>query len=160
MAYKNALSAYRETKIKTAGQGQLIIMLYDGILKNLDRALELLCLDAQGSNPSGRRTDKKDPADIEQIGKSIIRAQEIITELAVSLDFDNGKDIAKNLFSLYTWFNSELINASITHNAQKITAVRGMIFDLRLTWNEVCTGAGATSGMSHTDESLVVNVAG
>ncbi|MDR1256652.1 MAG: flagellar protein FliS, partial [Spirochaetaceae bacterium] len=38
----NALSAYRQTRIKTASQGQLIIMLYDGGIGSLDHALELL----------------------------------------------------------------------------------------------------------------------
>ncbi|MDR1804020.1 MAG: flagellar export chaperone FliS, partial [Treponema sp.] len=100
MAYTNAISSYRETRVKTASQGQLIIMLYDEAVKCLDRALELMVLSIEG---------KKDPGNIEKISKSIVKAQEIITELTVSLDFDQGGEIAKSLFSLYTWFNKELL---------------------------------------------------
>jgi flagellar protein FliS len=89
MAYANALSAYKETKVKTASQGQLIIMLYDEAVKQLDRGLDLL-----NKNIVGR----KDPAKIEQIGKTLRKTQEIITELMVSLDFEQGGEIAKNLF--------------------------------------------------------------
>jgi flagellar protein FliS len=128
LAYTNALSAYRETRIKTASQGQLIIMLYDKTLQYLDRGLELL-----GMNESG----KKDPGKIEEINKSILKAQEIITELTVSLDFEQGGDIAKNLFSLYTWFNHELLEANISQDLRRVTAVRDMIGELRNAWNEI-----------------------
>ncbi|MDR3303778.1 MAG: flagellar export chaperone FliS [Treponema sp.] len=131
MAYSNALSAYRSTKVTTAGQGQLIIMLYDEVIKNLDQGLHLMRLSNIGR--------KRDPAKIEQISKAILKAQEIITELIVSLDFDQGGDIAKSLFSLYTWFNQELLGGNIDKNPQRITAVREMVGDLRGAWSEVVT---------------------
>jgi flagellar protein FliS len=128
MAYTNALAAYRETRIKTASQGQLIIMLYDEAVRQLDHSLELLALNAG---------DKKDPGRIEQIGKAVLKAQEIITELMVSLDFEQGGDIAKNLFSLYTWFNQELLEANIAQDLRRINNVRALLSDLRTTWVEV-----------------------
>ena len=51
MPYKNASSTYKETKIKTAGQGHLIVMLYDEAVKQLNKAVELLELN---------NSDKKD----------------------------------------------------------------------------------------------------
>ena len=128
MAYTNAISSYRETRVKTASQGQLIIMLYEEAVKHLDRGLELLSLNIGG---------KKNPGNIEKISKSILKAQEIITELTVSLDFDQGGEIAKNLFSLYTWFNRELLEANIQQNSSRITAVRNQINDLKVAWAEI-----------------------
>jgi flagellar protein FliS len=128
MAYTNALSAYRETRVKTASQGQLIIMLYDEAVRQLDHGLELLTLNAMG---------KKDPARIEQIGKAVVKTQAIITELMVSLNFEQGGDIAKNLFSLYTWFNQELLEANILQDLKRIDNVRSQLSDLRNTWIEV-----------------------
>ena len=128
MAYTNALSAYRETRIKTASQGQLIIMLYDEIIKNLNSGIELLEMNATG---------KKDPARIEKINKSILKAQELLTELIVSLDFDQGGEIANNLFSLYTWFNQELIEGNIRQDLERLRAVKSMIAELRSAWNEI-----------------------
>ncbi|MDR2480137.1 MAG: flagellar export chaperone FliS [Treponema sp.] len=128
MAYKNALSTYKETRIKTASQGQLIIMLYDETVKQLDRALELM---------ESNNSDKKDPAKIELIGKAIIKTQEIITELMVSLDFEQGGDISRNLFSLYTWFNRELLEANIGQDIHRITVVRNLLGELRGAWTEI-----------------------
>lgn len=134
MAITNALSAYRETRIKTASQGQLVIMLYDEAVKHLDRGLELL-----GTNISG----KKDPGKIEKISKSILKTQEIITELMVSLDFEQGGDIAKNLFSLYTWFNKELLEANVKQDVRRITIIRNMVNELRSAWAEIIAKTSA-----------------
>jgi flagellar protein FliS len=147
LAYTNAISSYRETKVKTASQGQLIIMLYDETVKSLDRALELMVLNIDG---------KKDPGNIEKISKSILKAQEIITELTVSLDFDQGGEIAKSLFSLYTWFNKELLEANISQNTRRITAVRNQLSELRSAWAEIAAKTPETTGKSVTG----VNIAG
>ena len=147
LAYTNAISTYRETRVKTASQGQLIIMLYDEALKNLDRALELLALNTGG---------RKNPGNIEKISKSILKTQEIITELIVSLDFEQGGEIAKNLFSLYTWFNKELLESNIQQNTRRISAVRNQVHELRSAWNEIVTKIG--SEVSNTITG--VNIAG
>jgi flagellar protein FliS len=147
LAYTNGLSAYRETRVKTASQGQLIIMLYDEAIKTLDRGLELL-----GANGS-----KKDPGKIEDINKCILKAQEIITELTVSLDFEQGGDIAKNLFALYTWFNKELLEANINRNTQQITVIRNMINELRDAWSEIVSRNPAETSYKEVNG---VNIAG
>ena len=136
MAYKNGLSAYRETRIKTAGQGQLIIMLYDAAIKQLDSALENIQLNTGV---------KKDPSRIEKIGKSVLKTQEIVTELMVSLDMEAGGEIASNLFALYTWFNRELLESSIAQDAKRIAVVRGMLADLRGSWHEAIAKTNAAS---------------
>ena len=146
MSYTNALSTYKETRIKTASQGQLIIMLYNEAVRQLDQALALM-----GLNDSG----KKDPARIEKIGKAVVKTQEIVSELMVSLDFEQGGDIARNLFSLYTWFNRELMEANIGQDAQRLSAVRNLIDDLRNTWQEVV----ATSAAENR-EVVGLNIAG
>lgn len=148
LANPNALSAYRETRIRTASQGRLIILLYDEAVKQLDRGLELLDQDRSG---------KKDPGRIEQINKAIVKAQEIVTELMVSLDFDQGGDIAKNLFSLYTWFNHELLESNIARDGSRIRAVRDMLDELRGAWTEVVT---KTSAEAVGQPRAGVNIAG
>ena len=148
MAYSNAVSSYQETRVKTASQGQLIIMLYDEAIKSLERALELLALNVDG---------KRIPGNIEIISKSILKTQEIITELTVSLDFEQGGEIAKSLFSLYTWFNKELLEANIAQDISRIKPVRNQLFELRSAWAEVVT---KTTGKTAGKEVLGVNIAG
>jgi flagellar protein FliS len=137
LAYTNALSAYRETRIKTASQGQLIVMLYDKAVQHLDRGLELMEMNSKG---------KKDPGKIEEINKSILKAQEIITELSVSLDFEQGGEIAKNLFSLYTWFNQELLEANIKQDSRRAVIVRNLLGELKAAWNEIVSKTPETVG--------------
>jgi flagellar protein FliS len=148
LAYKNALSTYKETRIKTASQGQLIIMLYDEAIKQLDRAVELLSLNSTG---------KKNPGRIEQVGKAVMKTEEIITELMVSLDFEQGGEISKNLFSLYTWFNRELLEANIKQDMERVRAVRNMIDELRAAWQEIVAKNAAETV---NREVAGVNIAG
>ncbi|HPO01990.1 MAG TPA: flagellar protein FliS, partial [Treponemataceae bacterium] len=63
MGYNQALSAYRETRIRTASQGTLIIMLYDEAIKRLGEAAALL--DGQTQN---------NPATIEPVSNHIVKA--------------------------------------------------------------------------------------
>ena len=128
MAYKDASSTYKETRIKTAGQGQLIVMLYDEAVRQLSRAIELL---------EKNKGEKKDPGKIELISKAVMKTEEIITDLMVSLDFDQGGEISKNLFSLYTWFNRELLEANISQNTSRMIVVRDLLSELRNTWSAI-----------------------
>jgi len=147
LAYKNVLSTYKETTVKTAGQGQLIVMLYDEAVKQLTKAAELIDLNNK---------DKKEPGRIEQISKAIMKTEEILTELIVSLDFEHGGDISKNLFSLYTWFNRELVEANINQDIKRMLAVRDMLADLRNTWSAVANQSPAAK----PNESVGLNIAG
>ena len=147
MAYKTALSTYKEIRVNTASQGQLIIMLYDGAVRQLDQALSLLQMNDA----------KKDPGRIEKIGKAVVKAQEIVSELMVSLDFEKGGEIASNLFSLYTWFNRELMEANINQDRRRISVVRNLMEDLRAAWQEIALSA-AVETANH--EVLGVNIAG
>jgi len=134
MSYTNALSAYKETRIRTASQGQLIVMLYDEAVKQLEKGLELIHLNKSG---------KQDPSRIEIIGKAIIKTRDIITELMVSLDFEQGGEIAQNLYSLYTWFNKELLESHITLDVNRIEAVKDQINNLRSAWAEIASSSVA-----------------
>ena len=148
MAYTNAISNYKETRVKTASQGQLIIMLYEEAVKHLDRALELLSFNVNG---------KKNPNNIELVSNSIVKVQGIITELTASLDFEQGGVIARNLFSLYTWFNRELLEANIGQDLHRITSVRNQMNELKSAWAEVV----AKSGTESTGKVVAgVNIAG
>ena len=148
LAYNNAFSTYKETKIKTANHGQLLLMLYDEAIRQLDRSTELLEMNNSG---------KKDPGRIEQVGKAIMKTQDILTELMVSLDFEQGEEIARNLFALYTWFSRELLEANIKQDIVKIMSVRNMMNDLRTAWHEIAMkNAAETSNR----ELAGVNIAG
>ena len=80
----NAYAAYQNTGIKTASQGKLIVLLYEGAVKNLTAAGN--CFGADG---------KIEAKDIGKFGSYIMKAQDIISELQVSLDMEKGGQIAE-----------------------------------------------------------------
>ncbi|MBR6340889.1 MAG: flagellar export chaperone FliS [Treponema sp.] len=126
MGYSNAYTAYQKTNINTASQGRLVVLLYEGIIKQLTTALTYI--DSKG---------KITPANIEKYGNCIQKAQAIITELQVSLDMEKGGDIARNLMSLYVFFNEELLAANISHNREKLEFVLKMVKDLTESWRQI-----------------------
>ncbi len=140
----NPLAAYRETRVKTASPGQLVVMLYDEALKQCNIAVELL---GEGNKPR--------PDNIERINKSLVKVQDIVTELMASLDFEAGGDIAQNLFSLYIWFGRELLEANMQKDCARLTAVRDMIAELRGAWAEA-----ASKSQSGSNSNVGVNIAG
>ena len=119
MAYQNAYAAYQKTNVNTASQGRLVVLLYEGAVKHLKAALNLFDMN-----------DKLKAGDIEQFGIHLQKTQAIITELQVSLDMEKGGDIARNLMSLYVYFNEELMDATISHNKQKIEYVLSKVDEL------------------------------
>jgi flagellar protein FliS len=102
-------------------------------------------------------TGKKDPSRIEKISKAVVKTQEIIAELMVSLDFEQGGEVAKNLFALYTWFNRELMEANIDQNARRITVVRNHMDLLRGSWHEI---VATNSAETANREVVGLNIAG
>jgi flagellar protein FliS len=137
---QNKLNAYRETHIKTASQGQIIIMLYDEAIRQLDKAVELL---------------KEGTKRYDQVNNAVIRAQDMVTELMVSLDFDKGGDIAQGLFSLYMFFNQHMMEANLKKDAQMLRTVRGHLNELRGAWNQIVNKPG-----TGRQSSGGINVAG
>lgn len=134
----NPLNAYGETKIRTASQGRLVVMLYDEAIKQIDIACSYL--------------DQKSKK-LDLVHNAIIRAQEVVTELMVSLDFEQGGDIAKNLFNLYIYFHNQLMEANVQKNVKQLKEVREFLAALREAWVEIVkkvpgNNAGPASGIN------------
>lgn len=137
MALNNSYDQYRQVQVQTASQGTLILMLYDGIIKKLNAAKIAL-------------TNKQ----IAASNKELQGAQDIITELMVTLNFDAGGDIAKNLYRLYEYFNYRLVQANIKKDAEMVQEVLDHAIDLRKTWQQVIRQAGANSSSVSKDSDI------
>ena len=134
MSYNSqALTAYKETRVQTASQGSLIIMLYDEGIKHITLALE------------GMPEGKVEPENIERIHQHILRAQDIITELMASLNMEQGKEIASNLFSLYSFFNQQLFQANMKKDPEPLVMIREMMEELREAWQQVINSSAAAN---------------
>ena len=119
---KNPLSAYREVSVRTATQGKLIVMLYDEAVKQMDQAIALL-------NAKSKQLDK--------VHNALIKTQDIVTELMAGLDFDRGGEIAKNLMSLYVFFNEKIREGNLKKEVEPLVQVRAFLADLRSAWIQI-----------------------
>ena len=146
MAYQNAYAVYQKTNVNTASQGRLVVLLYEGAVKHLKAALNLFDLN-----------DKLKASDIEQFGIHLQKTQAIITELQVSLDMEKGGDIARNLMSLYVYFNEELMDATISHNKGKIEFVLSKVDELAEAWRSI---ANSTANAPAAKVQSVLNIQG
>lgn len=144
MAYQNGYNAYQKTNISTASQGRLVVLLYEGAIKQLNTALTYI-------NSDGKIL----PSNIEKYGICIQKTQNIITELQVSLDMEKGGDIAKNLMSLYLYFHELLTDASINQDKTKIDFVLDMLNQLVTSWRQI---ASSTANAPASNVENVINI--
>ena len=146
MEYNQAFAAYRTANVRTASQGQLIVLLYEGAVRELSTACALF-------EPDG--TIK--PYNIEKFGLCLQKTEAIITELQVSLNLETSGDIAQNLMSLYTYFNSELLTASINQDKSKVEFVLQMMQELTASWRQI---AASTANVPVAAATGALNIEG
>ncbi|MEE2923937.1 MAG: flagellar export chaperone FliS [bacterium] len=120
--YKNQMNQYKRMKIETASPEMLILMLYDGAIKNIKISIQSI---------------RDEQPDFQQSSNCLIKAQNIITELMVSLNFEIGGDIARNLFNIYEYINYTMAQCNINKNDHNLDSIVEMLTDLRETWKEV-----------------------
>ncbi len=142
MKAHDPLNAYQETQIKTANQIRLIVMLYDGAIRHINLAVDAF-------TEGHRRYDA--------INRHVIAAQDILSELMASLDFEQGGVLAKNLFSLYSFMNRRLLEGNLKKDPAPLTEVKKLLGDLRDAWDEISNRKGLEET---TSPATGVNIAG
>ena len=146
MGYTQAYNAYKETNVKTASQGRLVVLLYEEAVRQLTLASSLF---SEDSNLPVQN--------IERFGKSILKSQEIITELQVSLDMEKGGEIAKNLMSLYIFFNRQLTDANIKKDKAIVDSILKMMSELCESWRQA---AASSATMQTAKVQQALNIEG
>lgn len=139
---KNPWQSYRQVATRTASPGQLILMLYDGAIRFLERAKAGFQLE--------------DPVECNTtINNNILRAQDIIRELDFSLNAERGGDLAQELHRLYDYFDRVLLEANLRKDVGGVAEVIQRITALRDAWATMLT----QQGMSTDTQSLQISLA-
>ena len=133
--YKN----YKEVEIETASGLKLVVMLYAGAIKFLNIAKESI-------------QQRK----LELANNNIIKAQDIISELMSSLNFEAG-ELAQNLYSLYIYMNRRLLEANIEKNPQIINEVIKLLETLKSAWDELLKGQIANKEVKKNSKRLNIS---
>lgn len=113
----NAYDQYMKSSIMTAPPEELVLMLYNGAMKFLKRAI----IHLEDNN-------------LEGCHKAIVRAQDIVIEFMSKVDTDY--EVGKNLYDLYEYMYRRLVEANVKKDKEIIEEVYGMFSELKETWEE------------------------
>ena len=125
MSTASLRARYLGASVSTASPQQLLVMLYDRLALDLERAEEALT-----------NTDQ------DTARENLVHAQEIILELRASLNvevWDGGPRLA----ALYSWLVGELIQANLKSDIRRVRDCRQVVEPLRDAWREAAASLAA-----------------
>ncbi|HYO40907.1 MAG TPA: flagellar export chaperone FliS, partial [Nocardioidaceae bacterium] len=119
-------SRYLGDSVATASPQRILVMLYDRLVLDLERAE--VALDA------GDRTEA---------AAQIQHAQDIVFELRESLQVDAWEG-GPRLAALYSWMITELVQAGVKRDRNRVSACRQIAEPLRDAWRQAAATLAAT----------------
>jgi flagellar protein FliS len=118
-----AIANYQRVQGQTASPGQRVVMVYEGITKNIRTAIQAF--------------DESDsPERFEKIHNCLSLAEKLVLELKIALDMERGGEIAKSLDGLYEFWITQLSEANVRKNPEPLRTIFPMIKDLTDSWRE------------------------
>jgi flagellar secretion chaperone FliS len=111
---------YKGVQMTTASPAQLVVMLYDGVIRFSNEAEEALAKD-----------------DRARAGDRVGRAIAIVDELTATLNFDHAPELAENLTALYGFCKRRLFAANLERNRAFLKDVVTTLTPLREAWATV-----------------------
>lgn len=123
MYSKLAHKQYSTVHVSTVDRGRLLLMLFDGCLKFLKHAKAGL-----------------EAKDLSKFGKYLSKSQAIISELMLTLDFQKGGNIAKDLDRLYDFMLYYLTEANLEKNPAKVQKVIELLDVIAQAYKDVIEG--------------------
>ncbi|EKN67692.1 flagellar export chaperone FliS [Schinkia azotoformans] len=114
----NPYQTYQNNAVNTASPGDLTLMLYNGCLKFIKQAKIAI-----------------ENKDVETKHMNLVKAQNIITELMVTLNTDY--EVGKNMMQMYDYMKRRLIEANTKSDIAILNEVEGYVAEFRDTWKEV-----------------------
>jgi flagellar protein FliS len=143
MHVANPWNSYRQIATLTAPPGQIVLMLYDGALHTLERALPGF--------------SHEDPAQANMlVHNNIQRAQEIIRELNNALNMEQGGQCAETLRNLYDYFDRRLWESNTRKRRDGVDEVIRHLTVLRDAWSAMLKKQQPAQEPAATSASLAL----
>ena len=114
----NALNVYKNNSVNYASKEQLLLMLVDGAVKFSKMARQAL-----------------EEKNISESHKNLVKAQNIFTELMISLD-KNAGEWASQMYKVYEFIKTRLFEINIKKDVAMMDELMPVIEDVRNTWHE------------------------
>ncbi len=111
-------SRYLGDKVSTASPQQLLVLLYDRLALDLERAEVAL-----------------EERNREEAHVQLLHAQDIVLELSSSLQVDAWEG-GPRLAALYDWLHGELVLANVKGDRRRVADARRIVEPLRDAWHE------------------------
>jgi flagellar secretion chaperone FliS len=125
MSAASLRARYMGDAVTTASPQRLLVMLYDRLALDLERAQVAL---AQG--------------DRQEVSAQLQHAQEIVLELHSSLQVDAWEG-GPRLAALYTWLHSELVQANVKADRNRVSSCLQVVEPLRDAWRQAAASLAA-----------------
>ncbi len=106
--------AYRRVQTETSSPGELVVMLYDALTTDLQRA------------EAGLQTPERH----EEAHVALVRAQEIVLELIASLNAEAG-ELAHQLDDVYQYVYGRLVDANVQKDADAVREAARLVAPIR-----------------------------
>jgi flagellar secretion chaperone FliS len=117
----NPWESYRQIATQTAPPGQLVLMLYEGAIRFLELGVAGFSID--------------DPAECNMaVHNNLQRAIDIIRELNLSLNMEQGGDFAAELRRLYDYFDRRIWESNLQKRPEGVREVIRHLNVLRNAW--------------------------
>ena len=121
---RSPLQSYKTISLETAPPGQLVLMLFDGAIKFLERAKLGFGIE--------------DPVEMnETVHNNITRAQDIINELNSTLNMNQGGEVAVVLRDLYVYLDNRLFESNIRKELEGVQEVIDRLSTVQAGWSEM-----------------------
>jgi len=116
--------AYATTQVQTASPVQVVVLLYDGTIQAMKLAQEGM-----------RKNHREDKA------RFLGRALRVVSELAATLNMEQGGLVAKDLRRIYEYVIHELTQANLLNQPERLDAPIRCLGLLREAWQELAVQA-------------------
>ena len=139
----NPWESYRQIATQTAPPGQLVLMLYEGAIRFLELGVAGFSID--------------DPAESNMaVHNNLQRAADIIRELNLSLNLEQGGDFAVELRRLYDYFDRRIWESNLHKRPEGVREVIRHLNVLRNAWATMLKRQGlAPESGADTDTKFV-----
>lgn len=118
MAMNQPHQAYKQNSVNTASPGELTLLLYNGCLKFIKLAKRAI-----------------EDNQVEQRNENLLKAQNIVQELMVTLNMD--VEVSHNLMQMYDYLHRRLVEANLKNDTQILEEVESFVMEFRDMWKEV-----------------------
>ena len=110
---------YSAVQTETSTDLTLVLMAYDGIIRNLQNVLD--------------SSDETETERIERITNELINAQQIVDVLIDGLNFDEG-EISLKLESFYQFIRTQLISVNVDKDVDKVKGIISLVERVKTFW--------------------------